>query len=56
MNIEDTSIIEDMKKVQEEVKVILKKQTPVLGEESIDVEGEKLEVENAENSKTLDTL
>ena len=53
MNIEDTSIIEDMKKVQEEVKVILKKQTPVLGEESIDIEGEKLEVDNAENSKEV---
>ena len=29
MNIEDTSIIDDMKRVQEEVKIILKKQTPV---------------------------
>merc|ERR1719431_1906181 len=36
MNIEDTSIIEDMKKVQEEVKIILKKQAPVLSEESVD--------------------
>ena len=35
MNIEDTSIIEDMKKIEEEVKVILRKQTPVLSEENV---------------------
>ena len=38
MNIEDTSIIEDMKKIQDEVKIILQKHTPVLDEESVDEE------------------
>ena len=41
MNIEDTSIIEDMKKVQEEVKIILKKQAPVLNEKLVDEEIER---------------
>ena len=41
LNIEDTSIIEDMKKVQEEVKIILKKQAPVLSEKLVDEEIER---------------
>ena len=47
MNIEDTSIIEDMKKVQEEVKIIMKKQTPVLTEKSIDDEVENISEEDS---------
>ena len=51
MNIEDTSIIEDMKKVQEEVKVILNKQSPVLDDKSICEEDGNI---NKESKETLD--
>ena len=38
MNIEDTSIIENMKKVEELVKIILEKEVPVLDSKKVDVE------------------
>ena len=55
MNIEDTSIIDDMKKVQEEVKIILKKQTPIPCEKSIiDESGKNCETES--NTEGLDEM